>query len=187
MATTTWKIDAAHTDVGFSTKHMMVTTVRGRFTDLDGTITVDEENPTTAKVDINVRTASVSTGSDKRDAHLRSADFFDAETYPEIAVKVSSIEHVSGDDYQVTADLTIRDTTRPIALTVRNLGFYQGFQGRRVGFEATATLNREDWGLTYNMALEAGGWVVGKDIKLQIELAADQVADAAAAKTPIAA
>lgn len=94
MATSTWKIDAAHSDVGFSTKHMMVTTVRGRFTDVDGSITVDEENPTTAKVDINVKTASVSTGSDKRDAHLRSADFFDAEAYPEIAVAVTSIEHV---------------------------------------------------------------------------------------------
>ena len=187
MATSTWKIDAAHSDVGFSTKHMMVTTVRGRFTDVDGSITVDEENPTTAKVDINVKTASVSTGSDKRDAHLRSADFFDAETYPEIAVAVTSIEHVSGEDYKVTADLTIRATTKPLTLKVTNLGFYQGFQGRRVGFEATATLNREDWGLTYNMALEAGGWVVGKDIKLQIDLAADQVADAAKVVTPIAA
>jgi len=187
MATTTWKIDAAHTDVGFSTKHMMVTTVRGRFTDVDGTITVDEENPTTAAVEIKVRTASVETGSDKRDAHLRSADFFDAEHYPEIAVKVSSIEHVSGDDYKVTADLTIRDTTRPLSLKVRNLGFYQGFQGRRVGFEATATLNREDWGLTYNMALEAGGWVVGKDIKLQIDLAADQVGETGVKAAPIAA
>ena len=187
MATTTWKIDAAHTDVGFSTKHMMVTTVRGRFTDVDGTITVDEENPTTAKVDMKVRTASVSTGNDKRDGHLRSADFFDAEAYPEIGIAVTSIEHVSGEDYKVTADLTIRDTTRPLTVKVTNLGFYQGFQGRRVGFEATATLNREDWGLTYNMALEAGGFVVGKDIKLQIELSADQVADGAASGTPIAA
>ena len=187
MATTTWKIDAAHTDVGFSTKHMMVTTVRGRFTDLDGTITVDEENPTTAKVEIKVRTASVSTGSDKRDAHLRSADFFDADTYPEIAVAVTSIENVSGDDFKVTADLTIREVTRPISLKVRNLGFYQGFQGRRVGFEATATLNREDWGLTYNMALEAGGFVVGKEIKLQIDLAADQVTEVATGAAPIAA
>lgn len=187
MTTTTWKIDAAHSDVGFSTKHMMVTTVRGRFTDVDGTITVDEENPTTAGVAIKVRAASVSTGSDKRDAHLRSADFFDAEAYPEIAVKVTSIEPVSGDDYQVKADLTIRQTTRPITLKVRSLGFYQGFQGRRVGFEATATLNREDWGLTYNMALEAGGWVVGKEIKLQIDLAADQVTEVASVAAPIAA
>jgi polyisoprenoid-binding protein YceI len=187
MTTTTWKIDAAHTDVGFSTKHMMVTTVRGRFTDVDGTITVDEENPTTANVEIKVKVASVVTGSDKRDAHLRSADFFDAETYPEIAVKVSSIEHVSGDDYKVTADLTIRETTRPLTLKVTNLGFYQGFQGRRVGFEATATLNREDWGLTYNMALEAGGWVVGKEIKLQIDLAADQVVEGATVEVPVAA
>ena len=187
MATTTWKIDAAHTDIGFSTKHMMVTTVRGRFTDVDGTITVDEENPTTAKVDMKVRTASVSTGNDKRDGHLRSADFFDAETYPEIGIAVTSIEHVSGEDYKVTADLTIRDTTRPLTVKVTNLGFYQGFQGRRVGFEATATLNREDWGLTYNMALEAGGFVVGKDIKLQIELSADQVAAGATTGTPVAA
>ncbi len=187
MATTTWKIDAAHTDIGFSTKHMMVTTVRGRFTDVDGTITVDEENPTTAKVDMKVKTASVSTGNDKRDGHLRSADFFDADTYPEIGIAVTSIEHVSGEDYKVTADLTIRDTTRPLTAKVTNLGFYQGFQGRRVGFEATAILNREDWGLTYNMALEAGGFVVGKDIKLQIELSADQVADGAATGSPIAA
>jgi len=187
MATTTWKIDAAHTDVGFSTKHMMVTTVRGRFTDVDGTITVDEANPTTAAVDITVKAASVDTGSEKRDAHLRSVDFFDAATFPEIVVKVSSIEHVSEDDYKVTADLTIRDTTKPVTLKVRNLGFYQGFQGRRVGFEATATLNREDWGLTYNMALETGGWVVGKEVKLQIDLAADQVADNATIAAPIAA
>jgi len=179
MSTTTWKLDPAHTDITFSAKHMMITTVRGTFADVDGTLLIDEEDPTDARGEIRVQAASLSTGFAARDTHLRSADFFDVETYPEIVVRFDGVELAKGDDYRVTADLTIRGMTRPIAFDVEYVGSTTNFQGtRHAAFTAKAKLNREDWGLNWNMALETGGWLVGKEIKLLVEVVADEVVTA---------
>ena len=147
----TFAIDPAHTDVLFSAKHMMVTTVRGTFTDVSG---------------------SVDTGFGPRDTHLRSGDFFAAETYPEIRVVSTKIRPTGGNDFVVTADVTIKDVTKPVDFDVAFLGFYTGMDGsRRAGFSAKAKVNRKDWGLDWNVALEAGGWLVGDQIKLEVDVA----------------
>ena len=174
--TTTWKLDPAHTDITFSAKHMMITTVRGTFADVDGTLEIDEVDPTNTRGEIRVKAASLSTGFAARDTHLRSADFFDVEKYPEIVVRFDRVELAKGDDYAVTADVTIRDVTRPLAFAVEYVGSTTNFQGtRHIAFTAKAKLNREDWGLNWNMALETGGWLVGKEIKLIVEVVADEV------------
>lgn len=176
----TWKIDAAHTDVSFSVKHMMVTTVRGKFGEVSGQLELDlvNEDPTTVGGEIRLRVDSLSTGSAQRDEHLRSADFFDAQRYPEIVAKLVRIEP-DGDRYRVHADVTIRDVTRQVEFEGHYLGRVANMQGgRHAGFELAGTIDREAWGLNWNVALEAGGWLVGKDVRLDIDVAADEVAAA---------
>ncbi|MEA2519552.1 MAG: hypothetical protein QOF49_1632 [Chloroflexota bacterium] len=176
MSTTTWTLDPAHTDITFSAKHMVITTVRGTFGDVAGTLEIDDQNPAAAHGEIRVETASVSTGFGARDTHLRSADFFDVEKFPEVIVRFDGVEPVKDDQYRVTADLTIRDVTKPVQFDVEHVGETKNFQGNRhIAFTAKATLNREDWGLNWNMALETGGWLVGKEIKLVVEVVADEV------------
>lgn len=170
-----WTIDPAHTDILFSAKHMMVTTVRGKFHDVDGTLVLDEDDPTRSSADIRIAAASLSTGSEPRDGHLRSADFFDVERHPFITFRSTAVEHVRGDDYRVTGDLTIRETTRPATFDATFLGFYAGMNGgRRAGISARTRINRKDWGLGWNVALEAGGWLVGEDVTIEVEVAVDQ-------------
>ncbi len=176
MATTTWTLDPSHTDILFSAKHMMITTVRGTFTDVAGTLEIDETDPANARGEIKVAAASLQTGFGARDGHLRSADFFDVERYPEIVVRFDGVEQVKADTYHVAADLTIRDVTRKVTFEVEPVGETTNFQGNRhIAFSATATLNREDWSLNWNKALESGGWLVGRDIKLIVEVVADEV------------
>ena len=185
MSATNWKLDPAHTDLTFSAKHMMITTVRGTFADVDGTLEIDDADPTAARGEITVQAASISTGFAARDTHLRSADFFDVEAFPRITVRFDGVEHVQGDDYRVNADVTIRDITKPVTFAVEHVGETTNFQGtRHIAFTAKATVNRDDWGLSWNMALETGGWLVGKDIKLVVEVVADEVL--AAAGEPVA-
>ena len=168
----TFTIDPAHTDVLFSAKHMMVTTVRGKFTDVSGTIDVNEADPTASKAVLTVQAGSVDTGFGARDTHLRSNDFFGVETFPEIRVVSTAIRPKGGKDYVVTADVTIRDITRSVDFDVEFLGFYTGMDGgRRAGFNAKAKVNRKEWGLDWNVALEAGGWLVGDQIKLEVDVA----------------
>jgi len=168
----TFAIDPAHTDVLFSAKHMMVTTVRGTFTDVSGSIDIDESEPTASKADLIVNASSVDTGFGPRDTHLRSNDFFAVETYPEIRVVSTNIQPKSGNQFVVTADVTIKDVTKPVDFDVEFLGFYVGMDGsRRAGFNAKAKVNRKDWGLDWNVALEAGGWLVGDQIKLDVDVA----------------
>jgi polyisoprenoid-binding protein YceI len=168
----TFAIDPAHTDVLFSAKHMMVTTVRGTFTDVSGSIDIDESEPTASKADLIVKASSVDTGFGPRDTHLRSNDFFAVETYPEIRVVSTNIQPKSGNQFVVTADVTIKDVTKPVDFDVEFLGFYVGMDGsRRAGFNAKAKVNRKDWGLDWNVALEAGGWLVGDQIKLEVDVA----------------
>lgn len=177
----TWKIDPAHTDIAFSAKHLMVTTVRGKFDQVEGELVLDEADPTTSSGEIRVGAASLSTGFEQRDGHLRSADFFDVENNQWIVAKTTAIEKM-GDGYLVHTDITIRGTTRPVTFEGEFLGVVPNMQGgRHVGFHLTARIDREDWGLTWNMALEPGGWLVGREIKLEIDVAADEVAETASA------
>ena len=179
MAVTTWKTDPAHTDIQFSAKHMMVTTVRGKFASVDGTVLLDEDQPAAASGTFSVDAASLNTGVEQRDGHLRSADFLDADAHPRITFTTTAVEPRGGNDYRVTGDLTIRSVTRPVTFEVAFLGLYVGMNGaRRAGFHATTKLNREDWGLTWNVALETGGWLVGKEIKLEIDVAVEETAAA---------
>ena len=188
---TEWTIDPAHTDVLFSAKHMMVTTVRGKFHDVEGTLHVDEANPTNSSADIRIAAASLSTGNGQRDGHLRSPDFFSTEVHPTIAFRSTGIEQVGTADFRITGDLTIQDKTRPIVFDATFLGFYTSMQGtRRFGLSARTIINRKDWGLGWNVALETGGWLVGENVTIEIEIAADEAAsvaaDAPAAEAPAA-
>jgi polyisoprenoid-binding protein YceI len=176
---TTFQIDAAHTDVLFTVKHMMVTNVRGKFTEVAGTIELDEAEPTRSTAEIRLKTASIHTGVEPRDAHLRSADFFDAENHPEIVITTTGIRHTGGEDYVVTADVTVAETTKSVELETVFLGFYTAMDGaRRIGFSGQTKISRTEWGINWNVALEAGGWLVGDSIKIEVELAAQEVAAA---------
>ncbi len=182
MTMRTFAIDPAHTDVLFSAKHMMVTTVRGTFTDVSGTIDLDETDPTASKAQLTVAAASVDTGFGARDTHLRSDDFFAVETYPEITVVSTAIAPKGGSDYVVSAEVTIKGVTRPVDFDVEFLGFYTGMDGsHRAGFSAKAKVNRKDWDLNWNVALEAGGWLVGDEIKLDVDIALQETRIAVAA------
>ena len=171
----TWKIDPNHIDLLFSAKHMMVTTVRGKFNQVEGELELDEADPTRSRGEIRAAAASLNTGVEMRDNHLRSADFLDAEHYPWVVARTTAIER-AGDRYRVEAALTIRDETRPVTFDAEFLGFYSSMQGgRRVGFHLDARVLRKDWGLNWNVALEAGGWLVGDEVRLEIDVAADEV------------
>jgi polyisoprenoid-binding protein YceI len=179
----TWNIDTAHTQVNFSAKHMMVTTVRGTFHDVEGTIELDENDPARSRGQFRVKTHSVDTNFGARDTHLRSPDFFHAEQFPEITFVSTAVEPKSDDRYEVTGDLTIRDVTKPVTFQVELEGIVNGMSGNRhAGFSATTKIARDDWGLNWNVALEQGGWLVGKEIKLEIAIAADEVPATVAAE-----
>ncbi len=174
---TTFAIDPAHTEVGFSARHMMVTRVRGKFTDVAGSVVFDEADPTRSTAEIVMAAGSIDTGVAPRDAHLRSADFLDAERFPELRIAVTSIVPKRGTGYTVHADATVRGVTRPVELDAELLGLYSSMQGaRRIGVSARTTINRKDWGLDWNVALETGGWLVGEEITFDIEIAAEEVA-----------
>jgi polyisoprenoid-binding protein YceI len=176
MTATTWRLDPAHTDIAFSAKHMMITTVRGSFADVDGTLEIDESEAPTARGEIRVKSASINTGFGARDEHLRSADFFDAATFPEIVVRFEEVAPNGGDRYKVNADVTIRDVTKSVPFEVEYVGTTTNMKGgRHIAFTAQAKIDREAWGLKWNMALEQGGWLVGKEIKLLVEVVADEV------------
>ena len=164
-----WEIDPGHAEVAFIGRHLMLAKVRGRFTGVSGAITVAEE-PTESQLDVTIDMASVDSGDRTRDDHLRSADLFDVENHPTARFRSTAIAH-SGTTGTITGALTIKDVTRSITLEVEYLGHIRdpwGFD--RVAFSAHTTINREDWGLTWNMLLESGGLVVSKEIRLEIEV-----------------
>jgi polyisoprenoid-binding protein YceI len=178
-----WQIDTAHTQVEFSVKHMMFTTVRGRFNKLNGLININEADPTKSSAEGTLETASIDTHDANRDAHLRSADFFDSANYPHMSLRTTRIEPVGKGHYKVAANLTIKDVTREVVfdVTTQSLG-KDPWGNLRQGFSAEATINRKDFGLNWNVALETGGWLVGDQVKLNIELqAVKQVATEAVA------
>jgi polyisoprenoid-binding protein YceI len=150
---------------------MMITTVKGRFTDVKGEIRMDETHPDRSSVQAELGVASITTGVEQRDAHLRSADFFEAERYPAIHFRSTRIARAGGDQFTVTGDLTIRGTTRPVTLTVESGGRGKDpWGGERLGFSMATTINRKDFGLHWNQALEAGGVVVGNEVKISVDL-----------------
>jgi len=170
---TTWTIDPAHTEVGFSVKHLMISTVRGRFADVRGTIRLDGDDLTQASVEAEIATASIDTRQEQRDAHLRSPDFFEVEKYPTITFRSTSVERIKNDRYRITGDLTIRDVTREVVLEGTDEGRGRDpWGGDRLGFSATTTIDRRDFGLTWNQALETGGVLVSNEIKIAIDLEA---------------
>lgn len=172
---TTWKLDPTHTLVEFSAKHLMITTVKGRITDIEGTIYTDEKDPKNSTVEATLKAASLDTRTDQRDQHLRSADFLDVEKFPEIKFRSTRVEG-DGESFKLTGDLTIRDVTNPITLDVEFGGRTRDpWGGERVGFSATGKIDRRDFGLTWNQALELGGVAVGNDIKISLEVEALKV------------
>lgn len=169
-----WSIDPAHTTVEFSVRHMMVSTVKGRFTGVSGTIVDVAEEPALSSVDVQIDAASISTNDAQRDGHLRSPDFFDVENYPTLTFKSTRIEG-NRDSFKVIGDLTLHGVTREIELDAEFNGAGTSPYGKRVaGFSAQAKLNRKDFGLNWNVALEAGGMLVSDTIKVQIEVEAVQ-------------
>ncbi|HEX8938552.1 MAG TPA: YceI family protein [Candidatus Limnocylindrales bacterium] len=180
--TTTWQLDNAHSAVEFSARHMMVSTVRGRFDRFEVTLEADEQSPETSSVVARIDTASINTGQEQRDAHLRSADFLATEEYPEITFRSTRVEKAGQGEYLVTGDLTIRGETHPVTLKTEFAGIVRNLQGgRSAGFSAEAKISRKEWGLTWNVALESGGWLVGDEIKVRIELEVVQAAAAGSA------
>lgn len=172
---TTWKLDPSHTLVEFSAKHLMITTVKGRFTDVEGFIHADEKDIKDSSVEATLKAATIDTRTEQRDNHLRSADFLEVEKYPEIRFRSTRIEG-NKQEFKLTGDLTIRGVTRPITLDVTFEGQTKDpWGGERVGFSASGKLDRRDFGLTWNVMLEAGGMTVSNDIKINIEVEAVKV------------
>jgi polyisoprenoid-binding protein YceI len=180
--TTTWTIDPAHAEVGFAVKHLMISTIRGRFGTVEGKVVLNEGDPSKSSVDVTVDIASIDTRQEMRDNHLRSADFFDVENHPKMHFVSKKVVGDISDEFKVIGDLTIRGTTREVTLDVSLTGRGNDPWGNeRMGFEAKGKLNRLDFGLHYNPALETGGFVVGDEVKLSIDVELiKQTPDAAA-------
>jgi polyisoprenoid-binding protein YceI len=173
-----WKFDPTHTSVSFAVRHMMVTTVRGQFQQVSGLLHFDPQNMAASSVEATITATSVTTGVADRDNHLRSADFFDVANYPEITFKSTRVELTGENTGKVTGNLTIHGKTLPVALTAEFLGQIDSpFGDTRVGFTATTKINREDFGLTWNRALETGGVLVGRDINISLDVEAVRVAE----------
>ena len=174
-AVTTWQIDPAHTSVVFVGRHLMVTKVRGAFSDVSGTITVGD-NPLDSSVAVNIGTASVSTGAEDRDGHLKSADFFDVENHPEMKFVSTGVRSI-GDAWILDGDLTIKEVTKPVSLDFEFLGVFDDPWGNsKAAFAGSTEILREDWDLTWNVALESGGLLVSKKIAIEIEVQASLAA-----------
>lgn len=172
-ATTTWNIDPAHSAIEFAVKHMMFTTAKGRFQDFSGAITLDEGNLANSTVDVTIKPASIDTQSDDRDSHLRSADFFDAENFPEATFHATSVESAGGDDLRITGDLTIKGVTQPVVLDAAFQGRGANPWGQEViGYEAKTSFSRKAFGLAWNQALESGGVLVSDEVELNLEIQA---------------
>lgn len=175
-----WTFDSAHSGVTFSVRHMMVTTVRGQFQEVKGRLNFDPNDPAASYVEAEIVAASITTGVADRDNHLRSADFLDADNYPVLTFRSTRVEMTGENTARITGDLTIRGKTLPAVLEAEYLGQIDSpFGDKRVGFSATTRINREDWGLTWNRALETGGVLVSKDIAISLDVQAIQVMEPA--------
>lgn len=168
---TTWTIDGAHSAAEFAVRHLMISTVKGHFSKVSGTVLTDEAHPDRPVVDITIDAASIDTREPKRDAHLRSADFLEVEKFPTITFKAKMVKGSTDGEFTLPGDLTIRGVTRPVVLKVESSGRVNDpWGGERAGFAATTKINRKDFGLTWNVALEAGGVMVSDEVKISIEV-----------------
>lgn len=168
---TTWKVDSAHSNVEFAVRHLMITTVKGRFADVSGEVRSDDNDPAKGEVNVTINATSVDTREPQRDAHLRSADFFDVEKYPTITFRSTRIANATGDHFTLVGDLTMHGVTREVALDVTSEGrATDPWGGERAGFTATGKVKRSDFGLTWNQALETGGVLVGDDIRISLDV-----------------
>ena len=173
-----WKFDPAHTTISFSARHMMVTTVRGNFAPPSGTLVFDQANPAASSVEAEIDTTTLVSGVTDRDNHLRSADFLDTANFPTITFKSTKVEVTGDDSANISGDLTIRGVTHPVVLKTEFLGVVNSpFGDKRAGFTASTKINREDYGLNWNVAIEAGGVLVGKEIKIELDVEAIYVAE----------
>jgi polyisoprenoid-binding protein YceI len=169
---TTYSIDKAHSEATFQVRHLL-TKVRGRFSDFDGAIEYDEENPERSSVNVTIQAASLDTSERDRDTHLRSADFFEVEKFATLTFTSAAITRKGSDGFDVAGDLTIHGVTRPVAFDVTLLGKAKDPWGNeRIAFEAEATINRKDYGLLWNAALETGGFLVGDEVKISLSVQA---------------
>ena len=171
--TGTYTLDVAHSRVGFVARHAMVTKVRGSFDEFEGTATLDGSNPENSSVSVTIQVASVDTRNDQRDGHLRTNDFLDVEKFPTITFSSTAIKHLGGNDFEVTGNLTVKGVTKQVVLPVE----YQGaatdpYGNKRIGFEGSTTINRSDYGVNFNAALETGGVLVSEKITLEFEISA---------------
>ncbi len=176
----TYKLDPTHSRVGFVTRHAMVTKVRGSFNELDGSGYFDAEDPSNSRLALTIKAASIDTRNPDRDAHLRTNDFLDAQHYPDITYVSTGVEQLDDSHFRVTGDLTIKGVTRPVTADLELTGTaVDPFGNQRVGFEGTATINRKDFGVNWNVALEAGGVLVSEKVTLEFEVSAIRTPDAA--------
>ncbi len=177
-----WNIDTTHTRIGFSVKHMMVSTVRGEFKSYSGKLNLDTEDFTRSSVEGEIEVASIDTNNADRDNHLRANDFFDAPSFPKITFKSTRIERKGDDEYVVYGDLTIRGVTKEVALNVEVSGIHKNPWGQTVtGFSATGSIDRKDFGVNFNAPLETGGVLVGEKVKIELDV------EAALVEAPVAA
>lgn len=166
-----WQLDQVHTHIGFSVKHMMVSTVRGQFKQYRGTVNIDPADFTRSTFEGEIDVTSIDTGNSQRDDHLRTSDFFDAPNHPKITFKSTGVEAKGDNEYVVKGDITIRGVTQPIALDVEFHGTAKNPRGKTVsGLSAKATINRKDFGVSYNAVLEAGGLAISEKVKVEIEV-----------------
>jgi polyisoprenoid-binding protein YceI len=171
--TGSYKLDLAHTRIGFSARHAMVSKVRGQFNKFDGSVYLDGENPANSHVEINIDADSIDTRNTDRDNHLRSNDFLAMKEYPEVTFRSTAVEKVDAEHYRVNGDLTIRGVTKPVAVDFEFTGLVtDNYGNQRVGFEGSATINRKDWGVSWNAALEHGGVMVSDRVNLEFEVEA---------------
>ena len=171
--TGTYAIDASHSRIGFVARHAMVTKVRGSFNEFAGSGYFDAENPAGSHLELTIQAASIDTRNADRDGHLKSNDFFDMDTYPEITFASTAVEQSDGSNFRVTGDLTIKGVTKPVTVDFEYTGTaVDPYGNARVGFEGTTTVNRKDWGVSWNAALDAGGVLVSEKVTLEFEVSA---------------
>ncbi|MFT0846871.1 YceI family protein [Actinomycetaceae bacterium L2_0104] len=176
----TWNLDPAHTRLGFSARHAMVTKVRGTFDTFEGTAYTDASNPGASHVEVTIQANSINTNNEARDQHLRTNDFLDLENYPTITFKSTNVEKLDDEHVRITGDLTIKETTKEISIDFEFGGIAQDpFGNTRMGFEGSTSINRQDYGVAFNAALETGGVLVSDKVNIDIEISAVKVTDPA--------
>ena len=182
MAASTWNIDPSHSAIHFSVRHMVVSKTRGRFSKFSGQISFDPQNPTASSAQVSIDTASIDSADAQRDGHLRSADFFDVEKYPQATFKSTKVQDLGGGKYRIAGDLTVHGVTRPVALDATFEGSGKDpWGGERAGFSASTSIDRREFGLEWNKALETGGLLVGEKVELTLEVEAVKQASVQAA------